>query len=239
MMEYKRQHDLILLEAGGGEDMVLSRLADAVGILRLDQDPSCSEWEDALLTLRTLGMGSRVTAEVVCPACQEKSEVSFDLSDLPRGPAAAPGDLDGVPLRLLRRSDLLAVDASGPGQNRIIELLSRAADRDQGWATEILDGPQAASAVAALERAVAGLDLKLQTKCPDCESAVLAPFDVAAFVHAEFKTRAQQVLRDVHTIASKYHWTEAEILALPQERRDAYLRMIAADAFQPEWQDGV
>jgi hypothetical protein len=31
---------------------------------------------------------------------------------------------------------------------------------------------------------------------------------------------------DIHTIASTYHWSEAEILALPKKRRQRYLRLI-------------
>lgn len=41
--------------------------------------------------------------------------------------------------------------------------------------------------------------------------------------------RAVNVVAWVHQLASRYHWTETAILALPLPRRQAYLAMIAAD----------
>jgi hypothetical protein len=34
------------------------------------------------------------------------------------------------------------------------------------------------------------------------------------------------LMRCVHIIASQYHWTEADILRLPETRRMEYVRMI-------------
>jgi len=36
----------------------------------------------------------------------------------------------------------------------------------------------------------------------------------------------RSVLRDVHLLASVYHWTEPDILALTRDRRADYLAMI-------------
>jgi hypothetical protein len=38
--------------------------------------------------------------------------------------------------------------------------------------------------------------------------------------------RQEAISADIHTIACNYHWSEAEILALPQKRRRRYLRLI-------------
>jgi hypothetical protein len=35
---------------------------------------------------------------------------------------------------------------------------------------------------------------------------------------------------DVHRLASHYHWSESEIIRLPQWRRESYLEMIEAGA---------
>ena len=38
------------------------------------------------------------------------------------------------------------------------------------------------------------------------------------------------MLRQIHTLARSYHWSEREILALPLERRLAYLLLIEEDS---------
>jgi hypothetical protein len=43
------------------------------------------------------------------------------------------------------------------------------------------------------------------------------------------KRRGRKVLRDVHRIATRYHWTEEAILRLSTTRRLAYLALIDAD----------
>lgn len=37
------------------------------------------------------------------------------------------------------------------------------------------------------------------------------------------------MLRDVHTLARAYHWSERDILALPLPRRLAYLALLEAE----------
>ncbi|MBN1203768.1 MAG: hypothetical protein JXB05_02445 [Myxococcaceae bacterium] len=40
------------------------------------------------------------------------------------------------------------------------------------------------------------------------------------------------MLHDVHRLASRYHWGEGEILAMPLSRRQAYLGLIEAEEHQ-------
>lgn len=62
--------------------------------------------------------------------------------------------------------------------------------------------------------------------CPDCAAAVQAPLHVARVVLGELRRAAGAVHDDVDLIARTYHWPEAEILALPQDRRRAYAERI-------------
>ena len=41
--------------------------------------------------------------------------------------------------------------------------------------------------------------------------------------------RRHHLLRDVHRLASRYHWSEAELFSLPLPRREAYLRLIDSE----------
>jgi hypothetical protein len=62
--------------------------------------------------------------------------------------------------------------------------------------------------------------------CPSCEATVEAPLHVARIVVAELRRAAGAVHDDIDLIARTYHWPEADILALPQDRRRAYVERI-------------
>lgn len=43
------------------------------------------------------------------------------------------------------------------------------------------------------------------------------------------RQRRHRLLQDVHRLASRYHWSEAELFSLPLPRREAYLGLIDAE----------
>ena len=237
MVDYSRADDLELLETSGGELAVLSRLADRVGAVSLDQDPGLDEWEAALLVLREVAIGGHVTAELSCPSCGSRAEIRFVIGDLPREPAPEPGAVAGAALRPLRRSDLMALEPIDDPHDRLAELLARAAGRTTTWADETLASPDRDEVVSALDRAAAGLDIQLSTECLECDGQIVAPFDVMPFVHTELTRRARQTLEDVHLIASTYHWSEDEILRLSDRRRQTYVERITGDVLHRELTD--
>ena len=62
----------------------------------------------------------------------------------------------------------------------------------------------------------------LLAECPRC--AAQNQVEVDAWGHVSGSVHA--LLPQVHDLASHYHWSEAEILTLPRERRLAYLQLI-------------
>ena len=64
------------------------------------------------------------------------------------------------------------------------------------------------------------------TACPSCEVVLNEPLDLAAFCWAEVEARAPRLMAEVHTLASHYGWSEADILAMSRVRRNAYLGMV-------------
>jgi len=72
--------------------------------------------------------------------------------------------------------------------------------------------------------------LHLSVVCPHCgTSADVSPDLVGPAL--ERLSRAQQaVIGDVHRIASRYHWSERQILELPEWRRQSYLQLIEGTA---------
>jgi hypothetical protein len=61
--------------------------------------------------------------------------------------------------------------------------------------------------------------------CPACETEFVADLDVGAFVWAEVHARARRLLHEVDVLARAYGWTEAEVLALGDRRREEYLTL--------------
>lgn len=65
--------------------------------------------------------------------------------------------------------------------------------------------------------------LELQVSCPWCgNDSVLEP-DLEALALSRLAAEQKRVLEEIHQLASAYHWTEAEVLAVPQWRRSFYL----------------
>lgn len=78
---------------------------------------------------------------------------------------------------------------------------------------------------AALETACPEVADEVATTCPACRAETRARIDPLAFAFP--KTEA--LLREVHLIASAYHWSEESILGLSSQRRRAYGALIRAE----------
>jgi len=68
----------------------------------------------------------------------------------------------------------------------------------------------------------------LQTKCPGCEKLNTIELDFFDLLSQGTKL----LFSEIHTLASFYHWSEAEILAMPRYRRKRYLNFIATSLNQ-------
>lgn len=81
----------------------------------------------------------------------------------------------------------------------------------------------------ALDRQDPLLQLSLSVACPHCGE--LRPHDLAP---AEFAVRVlkeaqARLIEAVHLLATRYHWSEAEIFSIPLWRRSQYLLLIERD----------
>ncbi len=73
-----------------------------------------------------------------------------------------------------------------------------------------------------------GAALDLEVHCPECGEVFGFPFHPPGFFIRRLRASLPLLYEDVHTLASHYHWSEAEILSLPREKRLMYLEIIAA-----------
>jgi len=198
---------------------------------------SIGERDLRLLRLRERTLGPRLELRTVCPACAEVLELEHDAAAL----VVAPPDADaaerlkrtrvaGRPFRLrpLDSRDLAAV-AHEPDTARARRILAaRCLAAEEGGALD----PQSLTdeELDDVSRRLAELDpqsdIALALVCPNCRHGWEAPFDIAVLLRRELDHRGGTILADVHDIARTYHWSEAEILSLGTQRRQAYLALI-------------
>jgi hypothetical protein len=177
--------------------------------------------DERLLELREAIFGSAVTGVIDCPECGENIELNFNCSDIrpatePEPPQELTVQSNGreVRFRLPTSADLLVADTAE-------ELLERCLLSGGDHGTEDL--------VPAVSEKMLSTDpmaeIQLALNCPSCQHKWEAPFDIVTFLWREINAAARRLLREVHTLASVYGWTEGEILALNPARRRVYLEM--------------
>lgn len=79
---------------------------------------------------------------------------------------------------------------------------------------------------AALERLCPAVAERMETTCPSCGAPQQLDLDPLALLA---KGNGEDLLEEIHTLASSYHWSEDQILDLPRERRRRYLHMVDRD----------
>lgn len=191
---------------------------------------SVAERDARLLRLRAATFGTTLHGFAACPTCAERLEFTLDAYDL----AALPSNETiwktivagrNLSLRLPDSRDLAAA-AACPDLGAARRLLAeRCLIAEQP--VELADDTLVQIAECLAERAGAA-DVRLDLRCPVCETAWQILFDIGAFFWAELRTRAGGLLREVDTLARRYGWTESVILSLPARRRQSYLAMAAS-----------
>lgn len=211
------------------------------------------EREAAVLDLRIRIFGRELQLMDACPACGIAIEFAVDAASVlpdpaqvaPQAPseagpptpsAAAPQvlELDGwrVVFRLPTAGDLLAVEkvAGLPLSAVRQQLLDRCVlqaetDGASVAATALPDAIQERLA-ATMEMLDPAADITIDLACPECRHAWRMPLDVPGLFWIELRSLARRLLSDVHELASRYGWSESEILGLSARRRRAYIERV-------------
>jgi hypothetical protein len=199
-------------------------------------DDDIADWplgrrNKALARLRYYCFGRVLRCWTSCRSCGEKLE--FELDGRMLGDDAAADDsfkgpivVGGRSFRLPTSRDLAAAAAETDpllAPIRLAESCRLDAGDRPAWSAEDLeaigDGMAQADPLG---------EMRLALKCPSCEAQWEDTFDIASFLWEEVETRARRIFLEVHTLASAYGWTEAEILSLQASRRATYLAMVQA-----------
>ncbi|MFZ1468380.1 MAG: hypothetical protein WAT09_05300 [Paracoccaceae bacterium] len=177
-----------------------------------------------VLDVRARLAAGPLRAEPVCDACGATYELTLDPAEFGLAgdaPWPDPGfcgvQVGGVVvnLRPVSLGDLLAVETVVSPQAAAEMLAVRVQEGAFDLPAEALE--------AALETLDPGADVWLQVACPDCDARQSVAFDAVHFVAHELRQMSKQVLQDVVDIARVFHWSEADILALPDHRRAFYV----------------
>ena len=68
--------------------------------------------------------------------------------------------------------------------------------------------------------------LSLHSQCPVCHEDNELELDLEGWLLQQLADEQVMLLRQVHRLASVYHWSEEQIISLPQRRRNDYLTLI-------------
>ncbi len=66
-------------------------------------------------------------------------------------------------------------------------------------------------------------NILLDGTCASCENEWQVPFDIVSVLWSELSAWAQRLIGEIHVLASKYGWSESQILALSPVRRRIYI----------------
>jgi hypothetical protein len=231
-------------ETGASEPLLLKAL------LLLEAaypERSMEEWAHAtlgerdacLLEMRERFFGSSLETLTDCPGCGQLLEVDFKTSDLRAqfGQCASRGRLVRggfeIEFRLPASDDLLAVAQSDPGLDArpsstlLLERCIVSGTRD---GAEIAPATLPKEIRGAIEAAMAeldpGADLSLMLECAHCGQRWQKVFDIVSHLWSDLEDWAQRSLREVHSLATAYGWSERSILSMSPGRRQLYIEMV-------------
>ncbi len=237
----RAQTILDLADAAQGEAPIARalRVAAAAG-----EDPSglreapLGRLHAATLGFHTALAGPHLEAVVTCPSCASTVEFALDADAL-RG---LTGETAAGELTLTTTEGVWHAQWRVPTAGDLAEVAGRtdAATALLARCCEVT-GPGGEGAALApadlverIEAALADADplaeLTVGLECPECGALFDADVDPIAFVWREVESRARRVLREVDALARAYGWTEAEVLALSEQRRAAYLEIVREGA---------
>ncbi|BBO82255.1 hypothetical protein DSCO28_28210 [Desulfosarcina ovata subsp. sediminis] len=174
---------------------------------------------------------------VECTACGQRFDFPLRFSALPVKPAGPTYPFCETDLasgayrwRTPNGADQKILARFAPDDTAVATLLQRCLVREdtdaQGAdAADLVDGLTAAEIdciEAAMEAQAPEVTGQVQATCTGCGRVNV--IDIDPLFH--LKRLLRDVNVDIHRIASTYHWSEAEILSLPRQRRLRYLELI-------------
>lgn len=189
-----------------------------------------------LLNLREQTFGPHIVGLATCPHCGERLELFFRTDDLNGAPDEREEilkmsiDGDEVQFRLPNSLDLAVLDPRQDlARNRQLILercLLKVSHAGEERSLDHLSANAVEAIGARMVKADPHADIRLDVSCVQCGQKWQAPFDIGQFFWTEIHAWANRVLDELHVLASAYGWSESDLLAMSQRRRQLYLERI-------------
>jgi hypothetical protein len=217
---------------------VLSHALDRIGELPADATTvsrlSIADRQYLMLRLAAILNGEQLWLKVDCGHCYSLFDVELRRCDLPVKEAG-----DGFPRVKLQLNEW-EIEASVPtgqdqegigelGESEAVHWLLHQCIRSVNGQppTEDFFSRLTEADIAAIDEALDDVSPavcdRLVVTCPECDKEQYARLDHYAHIGLD-----ECFLYDeIHTLASHYHWSEADILDLPQAKRRRYLDLIS------------
>jgi hypothetical protein len=188
-----------------------------------------------LLNLYRSIRGPQLDALAECPQCESTLEIRLPIAEMVNGydenssqtPHLVETDLGTAVVRVICPStaDLIAAGAAPSVQAAQAALLERCIEsvRRPDGSEAPLTADEIAQVGSELEVVDPLVDVRVEIGCAECGQAWAAFLDVPGLVWALVHGSARRVLREVDALASRYGWSERDILAMTARRRLAYL----------------
>ncbi|HET9701874.1 MAG TPA: hypothetical protein VFP70_13210 [Burkholderiales bacterium] len=188
----------------------------------------------ALADIARATFGNSLAWQARCPACREPMELELGLEPLlattceAGAVECAPRPDTRLSLRLPTGLDQqswrnLAVPREelplAMARSLVQGLDGGIPDPDWRMPEEWLDAVEAELAA----RDPLGM-LEAGAQCPSCGTGSAMELDLEAVILDLLAREQRRVMEEVHRLARTYHWSEAEVLAIPPRRRAFYLR---------------
>ena len=171
-----------------------------------------------------------LTAE--CGQCHELFDVPMKFAELPVKPAG--GDFPEttvmtahgrLQVRVPTGADQEAIASiadEGKALQLLLQRLVSPVEPTRDFDAARLNENDVAIIEARVEEMAPETATHLLTRCPNCETENQLPIAHYALLHGQSK----DLYAEIHRLASRYHWSESEILALTRTRRQIYLQLI-------------
>jgi len=250
-LEHKNNGGWVCLRELSGEDEdLVEGTSTAVAIRLLDRlltaepgtasDPenaaklTASDRDRLLVSVYTQTYGSRIESTMDCENCGKPFDLDFSLDTLQSNllqnknndAAKFEGDgifslPDGRRLRLPTGEDELAVSGL-PFEEAQLALLARCMLND--------DPPKDHEMIQkAMQELAPIMDLILDAVCPECDHKQSVHFDIQSYLLTALKQERNQLMHEVHRLASTYGWSLHEIMSLARSRRQALASLVEAE----------
>lgn len=170
----------------------------------------------------------------VCPKAGCGAEIAIDLAPTEIEELAA--GQDDIPVAVTLADGLLRLRRP-TGRDQQVWAERHYASRNEAMTDMIdrlrLDGPRRAFSDSELALIEAELDAcdplvccAVEVCCPACGGFSVREVDLAGILLRRLHQAQVALLESIHRLAHDYHWSEAEIVALPRWRRDHYLSLL-------------